>query len=57
MANFNICWTITTDGQITVEAENLIEAKKQVEGMTNHDIQLYGTVDYDRLTITDGWDI
>jgi len=57
MPNFEICYTISEDGRIVVVADSLEEAKAKVDEMRFVKIRRDGTLDDDRIRITDGWPV
>ena len=56
MPKFTVCYTINIEGTITVEAEDLDDAKGRVEKTSLRDLLKDGDTQYDSVDVDDGWE-
>jgi len=56
MPSYTVCYTLTVEGTITVQAENLDDAKERVEKTPFADILKDGSEDFGTIDAVDGWE-
>jgi hypothetical protein len=56
VATFTVCWTISTEGTIVIEAETLDDAKTLVEKMPVRHLFNNGDTQHESIDAPDGWE-
>lgn len=55
MPEFTVCWTVSIEGTIKVNAEDLDDAKGRVEKTSVADLLKTGDTQFDSVDAVDGW--